>query len=179
MPIKIKNPLSNPYRGEIVYDEPGTYKWLCPPNVTSVCAVVIGGGGGGHSDSSYSMGGSGGGLGWKNNIPVTPGIEYNVVVGKGGLKGQYTVDDSAENGGSSWFVTESTVWARFGAGGARVTSTASGKTGGTFIGDGGGNGGHIRGPGSYAGGGAGAGGYAGHGGDAANVNYGEIGRAHV
>lgn len=41
---------------------------------------AYGGGGGG----TYTINGGGGGLGWKNNIPVTPGQSYTVVVGAGG-----------------------------------------------------------------------------------------------
>jgi len=42
---------------------------------------LFGGGGGGNA--YYSPGGNGGALGWKNNISVTPGEQYLVVVGAG------------------------------------------------------------------------------------------------
>ena len=57
-------------RGESVYGIPGTYSWVCPTGVTSVSVVCVGGGGGA-SMNRYS--GSGGGLGYKNNITVVPG----------------------------------------------------------------------------------------------------------
>lgn len=42
------------------------------------------GGGGGAFDVNY-QGGGGGGLGYKNNIAVTPGNSYTVVVGAAGV----------------------------------------------------------------------------------------------
>ena len=69
--------------GEAFFPEPGQFDWVCPAGVTSVCAVCIGGGGGSTRDE---MGGSGGGgLGYKNNISVTPGNTYKVQVGSGGV----------------------------------------------------------------------------------------------
>lgn len=76
--------------GDQLYDTPGTYSWTAPAGVTSVCVVCIGGGGAGTRGTSPSdvnqlrRGGGGGGLGWKNNIAVTPGQTYTVVVGAGG-----------------------------------------------------------------------------------------------
>ncbi len=58
------------------YTTPGTYTWTCPPGILSVNIVCIGGGG----KNGFS-GGGGGGLGWANNISVTPGTNYTVVVG--------------------------------------------------------------------------------------------------
>src|SRR3989344_5230709 len=69
--------------GEQPYTSPGTYSWTAPAGVTSVSVVAVGGGGGGGYQWSYH-GGAGGGLGWKNNIAVTPGQSYTVVVGNGG-----------------------------------------------------------------------------------------------
>ena len=65
--------------GEAFFPEPGQYEWVCPAGVTKVCAVCIGGGGGATRDE---MGGAGGGgLGYKNNISVTPGETYKIQVG--------------------------------------------------------------------------------------------------
>ena len=73
--------------GNAEYDRefttPGTYSWMCPIGVTSVCVVCIGGGAGGDNGHGNTAGG-GGGLAWKNNIPVTPGVSYVVEVGAGG-----------------------------------------------------------------------------------------------
>jgi len=76
--------------GEQIYSTPGTYSWTAPAGVTSVSVVCIGAGGAGTRGTSPSdvdqlrRGGGGGGLGWKNNIAVTPGQTYTVVVGAGG-----------------------------------------------------------------------------------------------
>ena len=132
--------------GAAAYTTPGTYSWTAPAGVTSVSVVAVGGGGGGSSCWS-SGGGGGGGLGWKNNIAVTPGQSYTVLVGNGGAA---NCGDSS--GGESYFISSATVR---GGGGLAASS------GGSFTGDGGGSGGSGGGW-PYAGGGAG--GYAGNGG---------------
>ena len=119
--------------GSASYTTPGTYSWVAPTGVTSVSVVAVGGGGDGSSPNS---GGGGGGLGYKNNIAVTPGNSYTVVVGP------------QENATGSYFINTSTV-------NGKGTTTS---TGGTYVGDGGGNGGTGN------GGGGGAGGYSGNGG---------------
>jgi hypothetical protein len=143
-------------RGQIQYTTPGTYSWTAPTGVTSVCVVAVGGGGGGGSTGgSGGGGGGGGGLGWKNNITVVPGQSYTVVVGIGGIR------DSTTHGGNSYFINTSTV---AGLGGLSST-TDIGGTGGSFVGDGGGNGGTPNASGiSDSTGGGGAGGYSGNGG---------------
>lgn len=122
----------------------GSYIWTCPPGVTSVCVVCIGGGSASNGSNWASGGGGGGGLGWKNDIPVTPGKTYDVVVGKGG-----NGVGSVTSGSNSYFIDTSTV---YGGGG-------SGYAGGGYGGTGGGNGGSGS---TYGGGGAG--GYNGAGG---------------
>ena len=65
--------------GQEAFTSPGTFSWTAPAGVTSVCVVCVGGGGGGQSqNNSGGWGGAGGGLGWKNNIAVTPGSSYTV-----------------------------------------------------------------------------------------------------
>ena len=121
----------------------GTYSWTCPAGVTSVCAVCVGSGGGQRS-------GGGGGLGWKNNIPVTPGQSYTVEVGAG----------TQGNGSTSYFIDANTV-----SGGGGAGNAVQGDGGG-YVGDGGGSGGmgSIGAHGDHGGGG-GAGGYSGTGGN--------------
>ena len=135
---------------------PGTYTWIAPTGVTSVSAVCVGGGGGGGNVWSNAAG-SGGGLGWKNNIPVSPGTAYTVVVGAGGTRTGITA------GGTSYFIGLSTV-AGYGGGNASSGQDTNGPNknsyGGGWFGDGGGAGGSA----SFQGGG-GAGGYAGNGGN--------------
>lgn len=115
--------------GQQEYTTAGTYSWVAPTGVTSVCAVAVGPG----------RNGAGGGLGWKNNIPVVPGNSYTVVVGAAGS----TTD--------SYFNSSVTVQGNSGA--TR-----------TYVGDGGGNGGTA---GARSGGGAG--GYSGNGGNGASA----------
>lgn len=158
--------------GQQAYTTPGTYTFTAPAGVTSVCVVCIGGGGGGmyyqYSSSYYTYamnGGSGGGLGWKNNIPVVPGNTYTVRVGAGGSQGPYSYGSSA--GGSSYFINTSTV-AGYGGGYGRY---AQSRPGGSFVGDGGGNGGAVTqqySSGYGPCGGGGAGGYSGSGGSTNN-----------
>lgn len=123
-----------------IFTTPGTTSWTAPVGVTSVCVVCVGGGGAFTSVSGDA--GGGGGLGYKNNISVTPGTSYTVVVGAAF--------------GDSYFIDSTTVK---GEGGGT-------SSGGSYVGDGGGNGGDG---GSTAGfpGGGGAGGYSGNGGDGA------------
>ena len=162
--------------GQWTRTTPGSYTWTCPANITSVSVACCGGGGGGcyysnnNSSWTYAMnGGSGGGLGWKNNISVTPGQNYDVVVGAGGDSGLYSGSPIAQDGGTSYFISISTVSGGGGAGG-RYTTTI---TGGTYTGDGGGNGGsaqyHLNYNSGPAGGG-GAGGYSGNGGNGRQDN---------
>ena len=126
--------------GQQAFTSTGSHTWVAPDGVTSICVVCIGAGG---ARSSKGLGG--GGLGYKNDITVSPGSSYTVVVGAKG-----------DPGGDSYFVNTSTVQ---GEGG--------GTTGGSYTGDGGGDGGDD----GQAGGG-GAGGYSGDGGHAAS-NYGD------
>ena len=150
--------------GQAAYTTPGSYSWTCPAGVFSVCVVCIGGGGGGmyYLTGTYSMaGGGGGGLGWKNNISVTPGQAYTVVVGAGGLAGPYSSGSTA--GGASYFMYSNIVMGA-GGGAGRYNTVISG---GNYVGDGGGNGGGVirystSGYGPQGGGGAG--GYSGNGG---------------
>ena len=125
---------NNDIRGEITFAVPGLYSWTPPKGVRSVCVVCVGGAGA----SPGVVDGGGGGLGWKNNIPVIPGVSYTVGVGLAGW---------ISNGGDSYFITSSIVC---GYGGNQNGN------GGLYTGDGGGTGGNN---------GGGAGGYSGDGGD--------------
>ena len=172
--------LSSSGVNEEIFDTAGTFTWIAPAGVTSVCVVCIGGGGGatgGYIDwgppidsQPGGAGGGAGGLGWKNNISVTPGQSYTVVVGAGGAGVVKNVSSNAGSGGDSYFISTGTVKGGGGQGGQYDT----GGTGGSYTGDGGGNGGNgsNRAGGGGAGSGGGAGGYSGNGGPAANyVTY--------
>lgn len=154
-------------QGQQEYTTPGSYSWTAPTGVTSVSVVVVGGGGGGMWSSynsgtgQYGGGGGGGALRYANNVSVTPGSSYTVVVG---AKGDGA--PSPTDGGQSYFNSTGTVQASGGPKGSTATQTSA-ATGSN--GDGGGSGGK----GAYAafsgggyGGGGGAAGYSGNGGDA-------------
>lgn len=154
--------------GQQAYTTAGTYSWTAPSGVTSVCVVCVGGGGGGGNSGDGAGGGGGGGLGWKNNISVTPGQTYTVVVGAAG--------GSAQSGGTSYFSSTSVVQG-VGGGAGTSASNGTGGSGGGYTGDGGGNGGNggqgYSGDGTSdniaeGGGGGGAGGYSGTGGNGAS-----------
>ena len=151
-------------QGEISFTEPGTYDWECPANVTSVCVVAVGGGSGGDNGWGLHSGG-GGGLGWKNNITVTPGNSYTVVVGAGGVGASQDYSSGEGTAGeNSYFNSLTTVK---GGGGS--------DSGGDYVGDGGGNGGNGVTPIAVGGGGGGAGGYSGNGGDGGYTGAGSAG----
>ena len=146
--------------GQLTYNIPGTYSFVCPPDVTSVSVVCVGGGGQGATSMGVdSNGGGGGGLGYKNNITVIPGNTYKIVVGDAGSKNFW---GDGVDGGDSYFKDINTVAGLGGKGGATYGTPG---VGGTYIGDGGGNGGAGGSANSLQGGGGGAGGYSGNGGD--------------
>lgn len=108
--------------GEQVFTSSGT--WTAPQGVYSVSVVCIGAGGaGGVGPDSYpTQGGGGGGLGWKNDISVVPFEEYTVNVGN-----------------PSYFINTSTV--RGDAGEAGPFNNVGFAAGGSYVGDGGFDGG--------------------------------------
>ena len=145
--------------GSQSYTTSGTYSWVAPTGVTSVSVVAIGGGSAGAS--SYGGGGGGGGLGYKNNISVSPGSSYTVVVGAGGST---TVHCAAiQIGQNSYFICACNV--RGGGGGRGCSSTF--RLGGNYMGYTGGYGGCGA---CAAGGGGGAGGYGNNGGSGGTQN---------
>jgi hypothetical protein len=123
--------------GQNAYTTNGSYTWVAPAGVTSVSVVAVGRGANMQGDGS---GGGGGGLGYLTAYSVTPGNSYAVVL---------------EN-------SEST----FNSPALRAYSATS-KTGGSYVGDGGssgGTGGTSSGS-NYRAGGGGAAGYSGNGGN--------------
>lgn len=143
--------------GQVAYTSAGTYSWIAPAGVTSVCVVCVGGGGGTDRNSSRLGSGQGGGLGWKNNITVEPGQSYTVVVGAGGPRPANTTVVGF-NGTTSYFISDTTV---AGIGGLGKSNSLANSGG--YVGDGGGIGGW--GATGQRGGGGGAGGYSGNGGN--------------
>lgn len=142
-------------RGESVYVVPGTYTWVCPAGVTSVSVVCVGAGG--RSSGSNYTPGSGGALAWANDISVTPGTSYSIVVGRSAVSAGTAGDSSAfgrtAGGGRSMFAGQTVL------GGVPSGTVGTSRGGGT--------GGGISDPSINGGlGGGGAGGYAGNGGNA-------------
>ena len=164
--------------GQDEFTSPGTYQWLCPNGVSAVSVVVIGAGGGGDAGSDLlgvGGGGGGGALGYRNNVTVTAGVYYTIVVGAGG-KGQITASgvttqDSTDGEQSSAFSCIAGGGTKGSRGTATVTIGSQNASGGQLSGiyDGGAVGGYggtidtsivgFRPPG-----GGGAGGYTGTGG---------------
>ena len=165
--------------GQAEFTTPGTFTWTAPADVTKVAVVCVGGGGGGQasaqaSNAASACGGAGGGLGWKNDIYVTPGETYTVVVGAGGdgIPGGDGLPGSNpnKNGSDSYFINAQTVK----GGGGNCGESYNTSVGGDYVGQGGGNGGKGNIGSSYAGGGGGgAGGYSGNGGDSTFPNPGD------
>lgn len=140
--------------GQIAYTTPGTYTWVVPAGVTSVCVVAVGAGG--QSIEYFGPGSaSGGSLAYGNNIPVTPGASYTVKVGGTGT-------DSATT--QSYFSSASVLLGGGGTGGGAHGGSYAAQASGGSARTGGGNGGSSGG-GGYGGGGGGAGGYSGNGGN--------------
>lgn len=124
--------------GQQAYTTAGSYIWVCPTGVTSISVVVVGAGGG--------VGSNGGGLAYRNNVSVTPGTSYTIVVGSGGTKTTGFNDDTSATDSSAFSCIAT----------AGKGSTTVGTSSGVY--DGGANGGR------YAGGAAG---YTGNGGNGA------------
>lgn len=122
--------------GETVFS-PGTTQWIVPNDVYEVSVVAIGAGESGPivtgENTNTKIGGGGGALAWKNNIPVTPGETITVVVGLAQTTTAYAAAPGSNGfaGGESYFKDNLTVWAEGGG-----TSAIA-----NFVGDGGGNGG--------------------------------------
>ena len=83
-------------RGDVRFDRPGNFTWTVPPGVGSVSIWVIGGGGGGFTGRGFvrrdrtseiiiysNSPGNRGGYSYGNNLPVQPGMRFNITVGSG------------------------------------------------------------------------------------------------
>lgn len=143
--------------GQIEYITSGSYFFTVPSGVFSISVVCVAGGGGGGYGAGYGGGGSGGNLRYVNNIPVTPGDVYSVIVGAGGLAGTDTLTPGTDGGDSSFGA--SLVVAKGGRGGYNYAGLPN-SVGNIGTGGNGGSGGY---PGD--GGGGGAGGYSSLGGN--------------
>jgi len=182
--------------GQAEFSTAGTFSWTAPIGVTSVCVVAVGAGGAGamtrgdiNGNTRTGYGGGGGALGWMNDIPVTPGQTYTVIVGAGGTGASSPTQsgsraDAGGSGGTSSFFTGGAtnygITARGGAGGSGSGSGGSGpplfSNPDNLLTTGGGAATFGGGGGYDAGGGAGAGGYTSLTGGAGGGNSGTAGQ---
>ena len=154
------------YQSPKKYDVPGTYIWIVPPGITSICVEVWGAGGGGACGEIAIVGGGGGGGYSYQCFTVIPGNNYVVTVGAGG-SGNNCIPSFREGRAGG----DSSLGSLINATGGRGGSSAVQATGGTgnYINGGdaigrnggyGGNGGYgVNGGvnGNFPGGGGGAG----------------------
>lgn len=80
------------------------YTWVAPAGVTSISVLVIAYGGWGQNAFAYACcgpanyvagtGGGGGGLAYRNNIPVVPGTGYTISFNANGGERQYFISSS-------------------------------------------------------------------------------------
>jgi len=152
----------------------GTFTWIVPSGVTSISIVSVGGGGTGSfggtcgSLSITYKGGGGGALAYVNNISVTPGASYTVVVGDRGAF-PYGSSPTLGNGGCSSVtaVTGGTILVKAGGGHGGSAGCNPGRYGSVIVGSGargGGGGSQTAGNCGGGSGGGGAGGYSSNGG---------------
>tara|TARA_S200002703_G_scaffold15916_1_gene13530 strand:+ start:3023 stop:4153 length:1131 start_codon:yes stop_codon:yes gene_type:complete len=156
-------------QGQEAYTSAGTYSFTAPTGVTSVSVVAVGGGGGSGGTQSGSTAGDGGGgpgLRYGNNISVTAGNSYTVVVGDVGVNG--AIYTHGQNGGDSSFNgTDVVAGGGFGTGAGRNGNGGSGSLGSGISGGGGDGGQGSPQSNGFGGGGGGAAGYSGNGGNGA------------
>lgn len=149
--------------GQTSYTTSGTFSFIVPAGVTSICALCVGGGGKGGVGTAASSG-QGGGLSYSNAISVTPGETLTVVVGVGNVTSGTTGDSRLHRAGTNL------VMAKGGAalvanatngvgssrqnGGSRATNFFESKTG-QWTSGGGGAAGYVGAGGNGGGGAAG------------------------
>ena len=149
------------------YTSVGTYTWVAPAGVTAVSVVAVGPGNiPYYYNCGYSvLGAGGGGLGWYNNISVTPATGYTVHV---------TAPTSCYNSFNfnwTYFCSQTLV---AGSCGGFGSSSYSGRYNGQGGGYGGANCSSCR-TNQWGPGGAGAGGYSGQGGTSGSGSAGTNG----
>ena len=112
--------------GQALFTTNGTTSWVVPEGVKSVCLVAISKGGGSGNDGERWWSGAGGGLAYRNDVPVTPGEVLTVLIqstvtgevrinrgttklcaaanaNRDTLPGQGTVGAVLRKGGPGWF----------------------------------------------------------------------------
>lgn len=64
--------------GQVLFAGKGTYSWIVPAGIYSICFVVVGAG---EAGAERETGKAGGGLRYVNNFPVVPGEQHSIVIG--------------------------------------------------------------------------------------------------
>lgn len=116
----------------VTFNTAGSHTWTVPAGVTQMDIQVIGAGGGA-SGAYGSRGGSGGGGGGyinAQNISVTPGQSFSMIIGAGGSAG--AVNSNGGNGGTTTF--NSAYVANGGTGGQISSGSGVAGVGGTAAG---------------------------------------------
>lgn len=150
--------------GQIAYTTAGTFSWVVPDGVKSICAVCIGAGSAVEVSSSLYAG-MGGALRWSNNIPVTPGETLTIVTGAASAYIGYPAGAVGYGKGNDTYIARGATRLILAAGGRQDKATQIADS----IGAGGGNGGARVVNAALNNGmcGTGAGGYSGDGGGGA------------
>lgn len=114
------------YKSPKVFDVPGTYQWIVPPGVTSICVEIWGGGGNGDMDyAAFNVGryypGSGGGAGGYGYqcFNVIPGTQFSLTIGgacQSSLFGNLLIA-TAGGSGSHFFYPNGSYVSNYGLGG--------------------------------------------------------------
>jgi len=109
----------------------GSNAWTAPTGLSSVSLLVIGGGGAGGSGAGGGGGGAGG-IVWDTSFAVTPLTPYSLVVGDSGTPGTNSLTPGglqrSNNGGDSWFNSNTTMVAKGGGAGASYGYSSSDST---------------------------------------------------
>jgi len=109
----------------------GSNAWTAPTGVSNVSLLIIGGGGAGGS-GAWGGGGGAGGIVWDTAFAVTPLSSYSLVVGDSGTPGTNSLTPGglqrSNNGGDSWFNSNSTIVAKGGGAGASYGYSTSDST---------------------------------------------------
>jgi len=109
----------------------GSNAWTAPTGLSSVSLLIIGGGGAGGS-GAWGGGGGAGGIVWDTSFAVIPLSSYSLVVGDSGTPGTNSltpaVSQRSNNGGDSWFNSNTTLVAKGGGAGASYGYSTSDST---------------------------------------------------
>ncbi len=119
------------YKSPKIFDIAGSYQWMVPPGVTSICVEIWGGGGnggrGGTSNCWPGGGGGGGGYGYQC-FSVVPGTIYNLIVGGSAAQSSFSTLISA-NGGTNGGNGATTVGGAGTGGSSNAVINFTGKNG--------------------------------------------------